>query len=142
MVDKDKHLENEYILLDDQLAFHEAFELAALMLRIDDYKLFSNSADLLDYMPPEGVAKPKWYFIDWNLVGSKIQKYDLLVELRTKLGPDVGIYVMSTSDNEQEMELAKEAGCNGWIWKMYIEEVLEKWQNERDDNKDFKVWKN
>lgn len=141
-------MSSEHILLDDQAAFHEAFDLAAMMLRIEDYEMYSFSQDLLEKLPPEANSYPRYLFIDWNLPGSDVVKGPLLIKLRQELEkiipppvPFPKIYVLSTSSNIEELKEAEEAGADGWIVKTDLEVVLEVWRDERNLTDEFKLWK-
>jgi len=129
----------EHLLVDDQKSFWKQFKLAAKILRIKNYELFQTSDEMLPALPPDP-NNVNTIFCDWNLVGSSKMYGPLVKELSEKM-PNAKIYVVSTSEDEQEISEAKSNGAHGWIVKTNLIPVLKKWQKEKDKERSFKVWK-
>lgn len=125
------------LLVDDQMGFHRSFSLCARILRIKNYKLFADSADLLNHAPDDDV---KTVLSDWNLIGSAVMHGKLIEKLVT-LYPQAKVYVISTACDEKELQEAQDAGASGWIVKTDLIDTMRKWQKEKDTVSEFTVWK-
>lgn len=126
-----------HILIDDQKGFHSSFILVAKLNRISNYKMYTTSEEMLKEL--NGGESPL-IFVDWNLIGSKRKKTDLIKHLRERK-PKADIYVMSSSDDKSEQEQARISGANGWILKTNLINTLREFLNNKEPHNQFKVWR-
>lgn len=126
-----------HILIDDQKGFHSSFILVAKLNRITNYKMYTTSEEMLKEL--NGGESPL-IFVDWNLIGSKRKKTDLIKHLRERK-PKADIYVMSSSDDKSEQEQARISGANGWILKTNLINTLREFLNNKESHNQFKVWR-
>lgn len=130
----------QVVSIDDQKSFLQSFMLAAKMIRIKDYAMYQLSDDVLDAIPPEP-SNLRIMFVDWNLVGSAVQKGELIRELKNRVSSDVLIYVLSTSMDSLEHKEAEEAGANGWLSKQSLIATLKTFNKEYESKiGEFYVW--
>ena len=127
------------VLCDDQIQLHRAFTLAARLVSMSErsYAMFKTSEKLLEKLNGQNIEA---MLIDWNLIGSVLQKGELIKEL-VKRRPDVPVYILSTSDNKKEMQVAQESGAKGWIVKTSLIMALRRWKMEKDDIPEWHVWR-
>lgn len=134
---KEEGVNQMVIVIDDQKGFHGSFALLAKLIKIKEYKMYTTAEDMLQDL--NGEASPL-VFVDWNLVGSKRTKGDLIKHLRERK-PLADIYVISSTDEATDQEIAKQNGANGWILKTNLIKSLKEFFEKRHENKQFKIWK-
>lgn len=129
--------EQTLFLIDDQKGFHTSFLLFTKLMNLNNYKMYTTSDAMLQEL--NGGQSPV-IFVDWNLVGSKRVKGDLIKHLRERK-PNADIYVLSSIDSEEDQEEARISGANGWISKNNIIKTLKEFFEKRHKVKQFKIWK-
>ena len=76
---------------------------------------------------------PKCVFVDLNIIGSSFDGIELIRKINTEYGNGVVIGIISSSDDHQEIEKAKEVGAQFWIIKSdEIEPRLEDFLKDYD----------
>lgn len=132
--------ETTIVSVDDQKSFLHSFQLAAKMLRIKNYSLYQGSNELLRDIPPVP-SNIEIFLIDWNMPGSELVGVDLIRKVKSMM-PDVPVYILSTSLDDDEIKSAEMAGANGWIHKANMIGNLKKFNVEYQDKVEvFTVWR-
>ena len=140
------------LLIDDENLFHLVFEDACSLLDISLSLEALDSSDeadsLFDKWYKEGnkVDKPEVVFVDLNIVGSSYDGIELIKKINHDYGNGVVIGIISSSEDEAEMEKAKEVGAMFWIIKSddiepRLEEFRADYENYKSGNYKFKVYK-
>ena len=140
------------LLIDDEDLFHLVFEDACSLLDMTLSLEALNSSDEADKLFKkwfvEGPAdeRPECVFVDLNIIGSSFDGIEMIRKINHEYGNGVVIGIISSSDDNQEIEKAKEVGAQFWIIKSdEIEPRLEDFLNDYDSYKartaPFKVYK-
>ncbi len=127
------------LLVDDEDLFHLVFEDACSLLDMTLSLEALNSSDEADklfkkwfYEGPKE-ERPKCVFVDLNIIGSSFDGIELIRKINTEYGNGVVIGIISSSDDHQEIEKAKEVGAQFWIIKSdEIEPRLEDFLRDYD----------
>jgi DNA-binding NarL/FixJ family response regulator len=90
--------------------------------------------------------RPECVFVDLNILGSSFDGIELIRKINFEYGNGCVIGIISSSDDNQEIEKAKAAGAQFWIIKSDdIEPRLEEFMTDYDAYKDrsaeFKVYR-
>jgi len=140
------------MLIDDENLFHLVFEDACSLL---DMALSIESLDSSDeadrkfkeWFPddPEG-ERPECVFVDLNIIGSSFDGIEMIRKINYDYGDGCVIGIISSSEDEEEIEKAKKVGAQFWIIKSDdIEPRLEEFMKDYDDYKTksapFKVYR-
>ena len=114
---------NTLMLIDDENLFHLVFEDACSLL---DMALSiealdsSDEADALfkEWFPddPNG-EKPECVFVDLNIIGSSFDGIEMIRKINQDYGNGCVIGIISSSEDEEEIEKAKKVGAQFWIIK-------------------------
>src|SRR5210317_1735805 len=139
------------MLIDDENLFHLVFEDACSMLDIALSIESLDSSDEADRMfkswfPDNGNDRPQCVFVDLNIIGSSFDGIEMIRKINQDYGNGCVIGIISSSDDNQEIEKAKAAGAQFWLVKSDdIEPRLEEFREDYDGyvNKTnpFKVYK-
>lgn len=140
------------MLIDDENLFHLVFEDACSLL---DMALSIESLDSSDeadrkfkeWFPddPEG-ERPECVFVDLNIIGSSFDGIEMIRKINYDYGDGCVIGIISSSEDEEEIEKAKKVGAQFWIIKSDdIEPRLEEFMKDYDQYKTksapFKVYR-
>ena len=140
------------MLIDDENLFHLVFEDACSLL---DMALSiealdsSDEADrkFRDWFPDDpGHERPECVFVDLNIIGSSFDGIEMIRKINTDYGNGVVIGIISSSQDEVEINKAKDVGAQFWIIKSDdIEPRLEEFKNDYEGYKNrtapFKIYK-
>lgn len=143
---------NSIMLIDDEDLFHLVFEDACSILDITLSLEALNSSDEADklfksWFPNDpDQERPECVFVDLNIIGSSFDGIEMVRKINFDYGNGCVIGIISSSDDNQEIEKAKAAGAQFWIIKSDdIEPRLEDFMKDYDGyvNKTapFKVYK-
>ena len=140
------------LLVDDEDLFHLVFEDACSLLDMTLSLQALNSSDEADRLFKkwfeESPAKdrPECVFVDLNIIGSSFDGIELIRKINTDYGNGVVIGIISSSDDNQEIDKAKAVGAQFWIIKSdEIEPRLEEFVKDYDGyvarTAPFKIYK-
>jgi len=140
------------LLVDDEDLFHLVFEDACSLLDMTLSLEALNSSDeaekLFKQWFKEGPVedRPQCVFVDLNIIGSSFDGIELIRKINYEYGNGVVIGIISSSDDSQEIEKAKEVGAQFWIIKSdeiepRLEEFLKDYNNYVNKTQSFKVYK-
>tara|TARA_R100000908_G_scaffold65081_2_gene51671 strand:+ start:972 stop:1409 length:438 start_codon:yes stop_codon:yes gene_type:complete len=143
---------NSILLIDDEDLFHLVFEDACSILDITLSLEALNSSDeanlkFKEWWPDDpNEERPECVFVDLNILGSSFDGIELIRKINFEYGNGCVIGIISSSDDNQEIEKAKSAGAQFWIIKSDdIEPRLEEFMTDYDAYKDrsaeFKIYK-
>jgi|TARA_B100001093_G_scaffold214054_1_gene205314 CheY-like chemotaxis protein len=143
---------NSILLIDDEDLFHLVFEDACSILDITLSLEALNSSDeanlkFKEWWPDDpNEERPECVFVDLNILGSSFDGIELIRKINFEYGNGCVIGIISSSDDNQEIEKAKAAGAQFWIIKSDdIEPRLEEFMTDYDAYKDrsaeFKVYR-
>ena len=131
------------LLIDDEDLFHLVFEDACSLLDMTLSLQALNSSDEADrlfkkwFEESPATDRPECVFVDLNIIGSSFDGIELIRKINTDYGNGVVIGIISSSDDNQEIDKAKGVGAQFWIIKSdEIEPRLE------DFVKDYEGYKN
>jgi CheY-like chemotaxis protein len=137
------------LLVDDESLFHLVFEDACSLLDISLTLECLNSSDeaakLFEEMYRTGKPRPDCVFVDLNIVGSSFDGIELIRKINYEMGNGMVIGIISSSNEKEEQEKAKDAGSQFWIIKSdEIEPRLTAFKNDFEGYKNrtlpFKVY--
>ena len=140
------------MLIDDENLFHLVFEDACSLLDMALSIEALDSSDEADkkfknWFPddPEG-ERPQCVFVDLNIIGSTFDGIEMIRKINYDYGDGVVIGIISSSQDEVEIEKAKKVGAQFWIIKSDdIEPRLEEFMKDYDGYKSktapFKIYK-
>jgi DNA-binding NarL/FixJ family response regulator len=142
---------NTLMLIDDENLFHLVFEDACSILDMAlSFEALDSSDEadkkFRDWFPedPEG-ERPECVFVDLNIIGSSFDGIEMIRKINYEYGDGVVIGIISSSEDEEEIERAKKVGAQFWIIKSDdIEPRLEEFMKDYEDYKvkkaPFKVY--
>ncbi len=143
---------NSILLIDDEDLFHLVFEDACSLLDMTLSLQALDSSDAADKLfkkwfeegPIE--ERPECVFVDLNIIGSSFDGIELIRKINTDYGNGVVIGIISSSDDNQEIDKAKAVGAQFWIIKSdEIEPRLEEFVKDYDGyvsrKAPFKIYK-
>jgi CheY-like chemotaxis protein len=140
------------MLIDDENLFHLVFEDACSLLDIAlsiEALNSSDEADKLfsDWFPddPNG-EKPECVFVDLNIIGSSFDGIEMIRKINHDYGNGVVIGIISSSEDEMEIQKAKDVGAQFWIIKSddiepRLEAFKEDYEGYKSGSAPFKVYK-
>jgi CheY-like chemotaxis protein len=140
------------MLIDDENLFHLVFEDACSLLDI------AISVEALDSSDKAAEMFKKWFpddpnherpecvFVDLNILGSSFDGIEMIRKINHEYGNGCVIGIISSSQDEQEIEKAKLVGAQFWIIKSDdIEPRLEEFHKDYEGYKNrtapFKVYR-
>jgi CheY-like chemotaxis protein len=137
-------------LVDDETLFHLVFEeacsLLGISLSLECVDSSDEAAKIFKDLYLSGKPKPECVFVDLNIVGSSFDGIELVRKINFEYGNHVVIGIISSSNEREEQEKAKQAGAQFWIIKSdEIEPRLEEFRKDYPKYKNrtapFKVYK-
>lgn len=140
------------LLIDDENLFHLVFEDACSLL---DMALSiealdsSDEADrkFRDWFPDDpNHERPDCVFVDLNIIGSSFDGIEMIRKINTDYGNGCVIGIISSSEDQEEIDKAKAVGAQFWIIKSDdIEPRLEDFKADypgyQDKSAPFKVYR-
>src|SRR6056300_1281443 len=140
------------MLVDDENLFHLVFEDACSLLDITLALEALYSSDEADKLFKKWFTdgpideRPECVFVDLNIIGSSFDGIELIRKINYDYGNGCVIGIISSSDDNQEIEKAKEVGAQFWIIKSdeiepRLEEFLKDYNNYVNKTQSFKVYK-
>jgi DNA-binding NarL/FixJ family response regulator len=143
---------NSLMLIDDENLFHLVFEDACSLLDITISLEALDSSDEADrkfkewFPDNESDDRPECVFVDLNIIGSSYDGIEMVRKINYEYGNGCVIGIISSSQDEKEIEKAKKVGAQFWIIKSDdIEPRLEDFREDYDGYKNrtapFKVYK-
>lgn len=140
------------LLVDDEDLFHLVFEDACSLLDMTLSLQALNSSDEADrlfkkwFEESPAADRPECVFVDLNIIGSSFDGIELIRKINTDYGNGVVIGIISSSDDNQEIDKAKAVGAQFWIIKSdEIEPRLEEFVKDYDGyvsrKAPFKIYK-
>jgi len=140
------------MLIDDENLFHLVFEdacsLLDMALSIEALDSSDKAAEMFKKWFPNDPnhEKPECVFVDLNIIGSSFDGIEMIRKINHEYGNGCVIGIISSSQDEQEIEKAKLVGAQFWIIKSDdIEPRLEEFKKDYEGYKartaPFKVYK-
>jgi CheY-like chemotaxis protein len=138
------------LLVDDESLFHLVFEdacsLLDISLSLECIDSSDDAAKMFKGLYETGQQKPECVFVDLNIIGSSFDGIELVRKINYEYGNHVVIGIISSSNDRDEQEKAKQAGAQFWLVKSDdIEPRLEEFRKDFSKYKDrtapFKVYK-
>ena len=140
------------LLVDDEDLFHLVFEDSCSLLDITLSLKSLNSADeaekLFKKWFSEGSRdeRPECVFVDLNIIGSSYDGIEMIRKINHEYGNGVIVGIISSSDDNQEIEKAKAVGAQFWIIKSdeiepRLEDFLKDFEGYKAKTAPFKVYK-
>lgn len=140
------------MLIDDENLFHLVFEDACSLLDIaisvESLDSSDKAAEMFKKWFPNDPnhERPECVFVDLNILGSSFDGIEMIRKINHEYGNGCVIGIISSSQDEQEIEKAKLVGAQFWIIKSDdIEPRLEEFKNDYDGYKNrtapFKVYR-
>jgi CheY-like chemotaxis protein len=140
------------LLIDDEDLFHLVFEDACSLLDMTLSLQSLNSSDEADKLfkkwfieGPED-ERPECVFVDLNIIGSSYDGIEMIRKINHEYGNGVVVGIISSSDDNQEIEKAKAVGAQFWIIKSdeiepRLEDFLKDFERYKAKTAPFKVYK-
>ena len=140
------------MLIDDENLFHLVFEDACSLLDIAlSIESLTSSDEANDkfkeWFPndPDG-ERPECVFVDLNIVGSSFDGIEMIRKINYEYGNGCVIGIISSSEDEDEIQKAKAVGAQFWIIKSddiepRLEEFREDYEGYKARTAPFKVYR-
>jgi CheY-like chemotaxis protein len=143
---------NTLMLIDDENLFHLVFEDACSLLDIALSIEALDSSDEADrkfkkWFPDDpNQERPECVFVDLNIIGSSYDGIEMIRKINYEYGNGCVVGIISSSQDELEIEKAKNVGAQFWIIKSddiepRLEEFREDYQSYVDKTAPFKVYR-
>ena len=143
---------NSILLIDDEDLFHLVFEDACSILDITLSLEALNSSDeanikFKSWWPSDpNKERPECVFVDLNILGSSFDGIEMVRKINFEYGNGCVIGIISSSDDNQEIEKAQEAGAQFWIIKSddiepRLEEFMTDYESYQNKTAPFKVYR-
>jgi CheY-like chemotaxis protein len=140
------------MLIDDENLFHLVFEDACSILDMALSIEALDSSDEADKMFqkwfPDDVnhERPQCVFVDLNIIGSSFDGIEMIRKINHEYGNGCVIGIISSSQDQVEIEKAKAVGAQFWIIKSdeiepRLEEFKKDYEGYRTKSLPFKVYK-
>ena len=140
------------MLIDDENLFHLVFEdacsLLDIALSIEALDSSDKAAELFKKWFPDdpNQERPECVFVDLNIIGSSFDGIELIRKINTDYGNGCVIGIISSSQDEQEIEKAKQVGAQFWIIKSddiepRLEEFYKDYEGYKNKTAPFKVYR-
>lgn len=140
------------MLIDDENLFHLVFEDACSML---DMALSIESLDSSDeadakfkeWFPDDpNHERPDCVFVDLNIIGSSFDGIELIRKINKEYGNGCVIGIISSSEDEVEINKAKAVGAQFWIIKSddiepRLEEFKKDYEGYRTKTAPFRIYR-
>ena len=143
---------NSILLIDDEDLFHLVFEDACSILDITLSLEALNSSDeanakFKSWWPSDpNKDKPECVFVDLNILGSSFDGIEMVRKINFEYGNGCVIGIISSSDDNQEIEKAQAAGAQFWIIKSddiepRLEDFMTDYESYQNKTAPFKVYR-
>ena len=143
---------NSILLIDDEDLFHLVFEDACSILDITLSLEALDSSDEADkkfkeWFPDDpNDEKPECVFVDLNIIGSSYDGIEMIRKINFEYGNGCVIGIISSSDDNEEIQKAKKAGAQFWIIKSddivpRLEEFKVDYEGYKDKTNPFKIYR-
>lgn len=140
------------MLIDDENLFHLVFEDACSLLDMALSIEALDSSDEADklfkkWFPDDpNHERPECVFVDLNIIGSSFDGIEMIRKINNEYGNGVVIGIISSSQDEMEIEKAKEVGAQFWIIKSddiepRLEEFKKDYEGYKNKTASFKIYK-
>ena len=140
------------MLIDDENLFHLVFEdacsLLDMALSIEALDSSDKAAEMFKKWFPDDPnhEKPECVFVDLNIIGSSFDGIEMIRKINHEYGNGCVVGIISSSQDEQEIEKAKLVGAQFWIIKSddiepRLEEFMEDYNGYVDKTNPFKVYR-
>lgn len=140
------------MLIDDENLFHLVFEdacsLLDIALSIEALDSSDKAAEMFKRWFPNDPnhEKPECVFVDLNIIGSSFNGIELIRKINFEYGNGSVIGIISSSQDEQEIEKAKQVGAQFWIIKSddiepRLEEFYKDYEGYKNKTAPFKVYR-
>ncbi len=140
------------MLIDDENLFHLVFEdacsLLDIALSIEALDSSDKAAEMFKRWFPNDPnhEKPECVFVDLNIIGSSFNGIELIRKINFEYGNGSVIGIISSSQDEQEIEKAKQVGAQFWIIKSddiepRLEEFYKDYEGYKNKTSPFKVYR-
>jgi len=143
---------NTLMLVDDENLFHLVFEDACSLLNMTlSFEALDSSDDAAEkfkeWFPDDPTnERPECVFVDLNILGSSFDGIELIRKINYEYGDGVVIGIISSSEDEYEIDKAKEVGAQFWIIKSdeiepRLEEFMKDYELYKNKTAPFKIYK-
>ena len=143
---------NSILLIDDEDLFHLVFEDACSILDITLSLEALDSSDeanrkFKEWFPDDpNDERPECVFVDLNIIGRSFDGIEMIRKINFEYGNGCVIGIISSSDDNQEIEKAKKAGAQFWIIKSddiepRLEEFKLDYEGYKDKTNPFKIYR-
>jgi len=143
---------NTLMLIDDENLFHLVFEDACSMLDMTLSFEALDSSDEADekfkaWFPDDpNDERPECVFVDLNIVGSSFDGIEMIRKINYDYGDGVVVGIISSSEDEDEIQKAQEVGAQFWIIKSdeiepRLEEFMSDYEKYKTKTAPFKVYR-
>tara|TARA_R110000751_G_scaffold72524_2_gene147055 strand:+ start:415 stop:852 length:438 start_codon:yes stop_codon:yes gene_type:complete len=143
---------NSILLIDDEDLFHLVFEDACSILDITLSLEALNSSDeanikFKSWWPSDpNKERPECVFVDLNILGSSFDGIEMVRKINFEYGNGCVIGIISSSDDNQEIEKAQTAGAQFWIIKSddiepRLEDFMADYESYQNKTAPFKVYR-
>ena len=140
------------MLIDDENLFHLVFEDACSLLDIALSIEALDSSDEADkkfkkWFPDDpNHERPQCVFVDLNIIGSSFDGIEMIRKINFEYGDGVVIGIISSSQDEMEINKAKAVGAQFWIIKSddiepRLEEFKKDYEGYKSKSAPFKIYK-
>ena len=140
------------MLIDDENLFHLVFEDACSLLDMALSFEALDSSDEADakfkqWFPDDpDEERPECVFVDLNIIGSSFDGIEMIRKINYEYGDNCVIGIISSSEDEEEIERAKKVGAQFWIIKSddiepRLEEFMEDYDAYKAKTAPFKVYR-
>ncbi len=140
------------MLIDDENLFHLVFEdacsLLDIALSIEALDSSDKAAEMFKRWFPNDPnhEKPECVFVDLNIIGSSFDGIEMIRKINFEYGNGCVVGIISSSQDEQEIEKAKQVGAQFWIIKSddiepRLEEFYKDYEGYKNKTAPFKVYR-
>jgi len=143
---------NTLMLIDDENLFHLVFEDACSLLDMALSIEALDSSDEADakfkeWFPDDpGHERPECVFVDLNIIGSSMDGIEMIRKINSEYGNGCVIGIISSSEDQDEINKAKAVGAQFWIIKSddiepRLEEFMKDYDGYVNKTNPFKVYR-
>jgi len=143
---------NTLMLIDDENLFHLVFEDACSLLDMALSIEALDSSDEADakfkeWFPDDpNHERPECVFVDLNIIGSSMDGIEMIRKINSEYGNGCVIGIISSSEDQEEINKAKAVGAQFWIIKSddiepRLEEFMQDYEGYVKKTSPFKVYR-
>ena len=143
---------NTLMLIDDENLFHLVFEDACSLLDMALSIEALDSSDEADakfkeWFPDDlDHERPECVFVDLNIIGSSMDGIEMIRKINSDYGNGCVIGIISSSEDQDEINKAKAVGAQFWIIKSddiepRLEEFMKDYDGYVNKTNPFKVYR-